>query len=88
MATPLPHQHALAAPAVTGHDDVLAGHDEVGGTVDAVPDALSGAVAVVEKVLACGIVHLHHREAERSGAVHGFQAQDAGGGFLAAPDYA
>ena len=32
------------------------------------------------------VVHQHHGEAELSGGVHGLQAQDAGGGFLAAAD--
>ena len=33
-----PHCHTLSAPAVSGHDHVLSGHDEVGGPVYAVPD--------------------------------------------------
>ena len=54
------HRNALAAPAVAGHDHGLAGHDEIRSAVDAVPDRLAGAVAVVEEMLALGIVDQDH----------------------------
>ena len=80
--------HALAAPAVAGDHNVLARHDEVRGAHDAVPHGLARAVAVVEHVLAVGLVDHHHREAQLPGLVHGPQAVDAGGGLLAAADHA
>ena len=80
------HRDALAAPAVAGHDHGLAGHDEVRGTVNAVPDRLPGAVAVVEEMLALGVVDQDHRYTEPVLTVETLQAQDAGGSLLAAAD--
>ena len=65
---------------------MLARHDEICRAHDAVPDGLARAVAVVEHVLAVGLVDHDHGEAERPGAVHDAQAVDAGGGLLAAAD--
>ena len=59
------HGDALAAPAVAVDDHVLAGDDEVGGAHDGVPDALARAVAVVEEVLAVGVVDLDHGEGQQ-----------------------
>ena len=78
---------ALAAQAVARHHDILSGHDEVRGPVDAVPHALAGAVAVVEQVLAVRVVHEHHREPQGAGPVHRLQAKDAGGRLLTAADH-
>ena len=60
-----PHRDALAAPAVAGDDDRLAGQQDVGGAQDAVDRALAGAVAVVEEVLGVGVVDGDHRELEQ-----------------------
>ena len=88
-AEPLgPHGDSLAAKAVTRHDDILSRDDEVRRAVDAVPDALARAVAVVEEMLAVGIVHEHHREGQFPRAVHRLQAEDAGRRLLAAADHA
>ena len=88
-AEPLcPQAHALAAPAVAGDDDVLAGDDEVCRAHDAVPDALPGAVAVIEHMLAVGLVDHDHREAKLTGAIHGTKTVYAGGGLLTAADNA
>ena len=83
-----PHGDSLAAEAVARHDDILPRDDEVRRTVDAVPDALARAVAIVEKMLAVGVVHEHHREGEFPCAVHRLQAEDAGRRLLAAADHA
>lgn len=80
------HRHALAAPAVAADHDLLARDDEIRRAHDAVPDALTGAVAVIKQVLTVGIVDKHHREAQLSGTVHRQQAEDAGRRLLAAAD--
>ena len=80
------HRHALAAPAVAGDDDGLARHDEVGCAVDAVPDRLPGAVAVVEQVLAVGVVDEDHREAQSPFGCHRLQTDDAGCRLFAAAE--
>ena len=79
-----PHSDALAAPAVACDHDGLACDDEVGCAVDAVPDTLTGAVAVVKEMLAVGIVDEHHREEELLLGVEGDEAVYACGGLLAA----
>ena len=81
------HGDALAAPAVTGDDHRLAGDDEVGGAVDAVPYRLAGAVAVVEEMLALGVVDQHHGDGELVLAVETLEAEDSGGGLFAAADH-
>ena len=80
------HRDALAAPAVTCHHHILACHYEVCGAVDAVPNALAGAVAVVKQVFTVCVVYQHHGETELSGGVHRLEPKDACGGFLAAAD--
>ena len=80
------HRHALAAPAVAADHDLLARDDEVRRAHDAVPDALAGAVAVIEKVLAVRVVDEHHRKTQFPGAVHRQQAQYTGRRLLAAAD--
>ena len=77
---------ALAAPSVAGDDNVFARYDEVCRTHDAVPDALTRAVAVVEHVLAVGFVDHDHREAQLARAIHCLQAVDTGRCLLAAAD--
>ena len=78
--------HALAAPAIAAHDDVLTGHDEVRRAHDAVPHRLTRTVAVIEQVLAVGVIDHDHRETQRSGTVHDPQAVDAGRRLLTAAD--
>ena len=80
------HRHALAAPAVAADHDLLARDDEVRRAHDAVPDALAGAVAVIEKVLAVRVVDEHHRKAQLPGAIHRQQAQYTSRRLLAAAD--
>ena len=81
-----PHRDTLSAPSITGHHDVLSGHDEIRGPVYSVPDRLSGTVAVVEKVLAVCVVDQHHRECQPALPIHRFQPQDSCGSLLAASD--
>ena len=76
--------HALAAPAVAGHDDIFARDYQVRRAHDAVPDALARAVAVVEQVLAVRVVHHHHGEGQDAVARELLQADYAGGRLLAA----
>ena len=80
------HRSALAAPAVARDDNGLARNDQIRRAVDAVPDGLPGAVAVIEKMLAVCIIDEHHREFQRAGSRHCSEAQDAGRGLLAAAD--
>ena len=82
-----PQRNALAAPAVAGDHHILAGHDQVGGAVDAVPHGLAGAVTVIEHVLAVGLVDHDHGEAKAPLPSHGAQPVDAGGGLLAAAQH-
>jgi hypothetical protein len=74
-----------AAPAVaeTGDHDRLAGQQGVGGPDDPVQRGLPGAVPVVEHVLGVGVVHRHHREAQRPLARHLVQPDHAGRRLLA-----
>ena len=84
-AQPLgPHGHALAAPAVPGHHDGGARHHQIGGAHHAVPHALAGAVAVIEQVLAVRVVDIEHGEPQLTRLGPVAQANDAGGGLLAA----
>ena len=82
--SPRAHGHALAAPAVPGHDHLLARDDQVRRAVDAVEHGLARAVAVVEQVLAVGVVDGDHREGQPPLALERAQAQHAGGRLLAA----
>ncbi len=87
--SPFAHERdALAAPAVAGYDNVFAGDDKICRAADTVPNALAGAVAVIEHVLAVGIVYHDHREAQRTGSGHDAQAVNAGRCLLAAADNA
>ena len=81
-----PHGHAPAAVAVAGHDDGLAGHQQIGGVHDGVPHGLAGAVLIVVVVLALGVVDVHHGERQLAGGGPGLEAVDAGGGLLTAAD--
>ena len=81
------HCNALSAPAVACDHNVLSGYDKVGRAVDAVPYGLSGAVAVIEQVFAVGVVYQHHREFQRVILIHGLQADNSGGGLLAAAQH-
>ena len=80
------HSHPLAAPAIACDNDIFPGHYQIGCPVDAVPDGLACAVAIVEEVLAGGVVHKHHRESQPPFTVHRLQTEDSGRGFLAAAD--
>ena len=57
-------RNALAAPAVAGDDDIFARNDEICRSADTVPHGLTRAVAVIEHVLAVGIVDHDHGELE------------------------
>ena len=63
-------RNALAAPAVAGHHDIFPCDDEISGSVDAVPNRLASAVAIVEEMFAGCIVDQHHRELQSLDAVH------------------
>ena len=82
-----PHRDTLAAQAIASDHDILPGDDQVRRPVNAVPYALAGSVTVVEQVLAVGVVHEHHREAQGAGAVHRLEAQDAGRRLFAPADH-
>jgi len=77
---------AAAAPAVPGHDHLLAGDEHVGRADDAVHGALARAIAVVEQVLGHCVVDRDHGEHQLAIVRHRAQADDAGGGFLGAAD--
>ena len=68
----------LADPAVADDAELAAGEVEVRQPVDRGERRLAGAVAVVEEVLAAGVVGGDRREGEPAGGVHGAQARDAG----------
>ena len=82
------HGHALAAPAVAGDHDSLAGDDQVGGVHDGGHDRLAGAVFVVIVVLGLGIVDGHHGAGKDTLPFPRLQAQDAGGSLLTAANEA
>ncbi|HET8968654.1 MAG TPA: adenosylhomocysteinase, partial [Gaiellaceae bacterium] len=87
-AEPLgPHRHAAPDPAVPGHDEALAGEEDVGRTDDPVDGRLAGAVAVVEEVLRPRLVDRDHREAELAVALERLQADDARRRLLGAGDH-
>ena len=82
------HRNALSAPAVPGDNDLLPRDNKVCRAVDSVPHGLPRAVAVIEKMLAIGIVHENHRKFEHPFARHGVQADNARCRFLAPADNA
>ncbi len=61
-----PAGHTLAAVAVAGDHDPLAGEQDVGGPDDPVEGRLARAVAVVEHVFRVGVVDGHDGELERA----------------------
>ena len=80
------HCGSLSAPAVTCNYNDFTGYDQVRGSVDAVPNRLSGAVTVVKEMLAVRVVYLNHRELKLIVPCHGFQSEDTGCGFFASAD--
>ena len=80
------HRTAFAAPAITGDDSGLAGDGEIRAADDAVPGGLAGAVAVIKKVLAVGIIDCDHREFQLVFLFKDLQAIYACGGFFRAAD--
>ena len=76
------HGGAPAAPAVTGDDHRFPRHEDIGRAHEAVPHGLPGAVAVIEKIFAVGVVHGDHRKRQNPLPLHGLQAFDAGGRLL------
>ena len=81
-----PHGDALAAPAVAGDDDPLAGDQHVGGADHAVDRALAGPVAVVEEVLGHRVVDGDDRQLQDAVLLHRPEPDDAGGRLLHARD--
>ena len=73
-----PHGDALAAPAVAGDDNPLAGDEHVGRADDAVDRALAGAVAVVEEVLGHRVVDGDDRQLQDPVFLHRPEPDDAG----------
>ena len=61
---------------------VLPAIEDAGGAQHAVDGRLAGAVAIVEQVLGRRVVDRDHRNAQRAVALHGAQADDAGGRLL------
>ena len=80
------HGNAAAAPAVARHHRGLAREDQVGGVHDAVKSGLPRAVAVVEQVLAVGIVDVDHGVVEKPLCLTRHEAMNARGGLLTAAD--
>jgi len=72
--------------AIARHYRDLAGDHDVGGTLDAVDQALTAAVEVVELALGHGIVDVDGAEQQRAGSRHLLEAVDAGGGLFGHPD--
>jgi hypothetical protein len=72
--------------SVARDDDNPASQKQIGGAQDAVDRALAGSVAVVEEVLRLGVVDGDDGIGEGTSGMHGAQADDAGGGFLRAPN--
>ena len=64
------HRDALAAPAVSGHNRLLTGRDEVSRLIDRIPDRLARTIAVVKEMLHGRIIDQHDRIAEPARAVH------------------
>ena len=81
------HGGSLAAPAISGHDHDLPGHDQICRAVDAVPDGLSGSVAVVKQVLAVRVIYHDHGEHQLAGLLHGAKAQNPRRRLFAAADH-
>src|SRR5690606_14832687 len=81
------HGNALAAPAVAGNDQNLAGEQDVRGTENAVQSRLASAVAVIEEVLRLGIIHGNDRELENLLVLHGSHPDNTGGGLLGSADH-
>ena len=81
-----PHGNAFAAPTVARDHNGLSGDNQVGCAVDAVKYGLPRAVAVVEQIFTLRVIDRHHREQQLFVRRHRAQANDAGGGLLAAAD--
>ena len=71
-------REALADPAVADDAELAAGEGEVREPVDRRERRLAGAVAVVEEVLAEGVVRRDRREGELARRLHRPQPRDAG----------
>ena len=78
------HGNALAAPAISCDNNIFSGNYEVRSAVDAVPYRLTCSVAVIEEMLAVGVIYKHHRKFEFASLVHGFEADYAGSCFFTA----
>ena len=85
--SPRPDCHALAARAVTGDDETLAGDQDVRGADDAVERGLARPVAVVEQTLGLCVVHRDDRVAQYSGRLHRPEADHTGRGVLGTSDH-
>ena len=80
------HGGTLAAPAVACNNHNLTRYDQVSRTVYAIPYGLSGAVPVIEEMLAVSVIDPYHREFERPCLIHGFKPYDTGRCLLASAD--
>src|SRR5271166_734761 len=78
---------AATAPAVAGDYEFRSRQQEVRGADDSVDRRLSGAVAVIEKVLGVSVVDGDDGELQHAFFGHGAQANDAGRGLFGAADY-
>jgi hypothetical protein len=77
---------ALAHVAVAGHAGHLAGDHHVGGALDAIDQALTAAVEVVELALRDRVVDVDGAEGQRALGRHFLQAVHTGGGLFGHPD--
>lgn len=51
-----PHGNTLAAPAITGYNNILSGYNQVGGTHHAIPYGLARTIPVIKKCLHCALL--------------------------------
>ena len=70
------HGGTLSAPSVACNNYYLACNDQIGRTVYAIPYRLSGAVSVIEEMLAVSVVNPYHGELEGPCLIHGFKPYD------------
>ena len=81
-----PVGHAAPAIAVTDHDEVLSGQEDVGGADDAVDRRLAGPVVVVEQMLGGRVVDCDHRDSKGAIGRHRLETDDTGGRLLGGAD--
>jgi hypothetical protein len=79
-------RNAFSAPAVTNHDEVASGEQDVGRADDTVKRRLSGAVTVIEEVLGLRVVDGDGREGQHTRFLHRLETLNAGCRFFGRTD--